>query len=289
MPKPRPAAAKAPSPPPGRPAARAAAYRTLAVEVRGAVAHVTLARPDLHNAFDDETIAELAQALRAADADDAVRAVVLGGQGRSFSAGADLHWMKRMAGYGHAENVADATALARMLATLAGMGKPTIARVHGPAFGGGVGLVAACDIAVAAEEASFSFSEAKLGLVPATIAPYVIEAIGAREARRYFMSAERFTAAEARRIGLVHEVVALAELDARIDALVRALLLAGPQAQAAAKALIRAVAHRPIDERIIADTAERIAAARASSEGREGVAAFLDKRAAAWVTPSPQS
>ena len=221
--------------------------------------------------------------MRALDANDAVRAVVLLGHGRSFCAGADLNWMKKMAAYGHAENVADATALAMLLATLANLSKPTIARVHGPAFGGGVGLVACCDIAIAAYDATFSLSEAKLGLIPATISPYVIEAIGARQARRYFLSAERFTAAEAYRIGLVHEIVPADELDARINEMLGALLVAGPGAQADAKALIRAVAHRPIDAAVIKDTAARIAAARASAEGREGVAAFLDKRAAAWV------
>jgi methylglutaconyl-CoA hydratase len=259
------------------------AYATLVVEQRNAVATVALARPDVHNAFNETLIAELSRALRTLDADDSVRAVILLGQGRSFCAGADLNWMKKMAAYGHAENVADATALATMLATLVGMGKPTIARVHGAVFGGGVGLVAGCDIVIAAHDATFSLSEAKLGLIPATISPYVVEAIGARQARRYFLTAERFTAAEAFRIGLVHDIVPADELDARINEVLGALLLAGPRAQTAAKALIRAVAHQPIDARVIADTAERIAVARASAEGKEGVAAFLDKRAAAWV------
>ena len=264
-------------------ARRAARCETLDVEVRNSVAMVALARPDVHNAFNATLIDELNRTLRALDADDTVRAVILLGQGRSFCAGADLGWMKAMAAYGHAENVADAAALAAMLATLARLSKPTIARVHGPAFGGGVGLVACCDIAIAAYDATFSLSEAKLGLIPATISPYVIEAIGARHARRYFLSAERFTAAEAFRIGLVHEIVPGGELDAHINEMLGSLLVAGPGAQAAAKALIRAVAHRPIDGEVIADTAERIAAARASAEGREGVAAFLDKRAPAWV------
>jgi methylglutaconyl-CoA hydratase len=267
-----------------RPAKAAAArYATIAVEVRNGVAMIVLARPDVHNAFNETLIAEMQQALTALDRDPAVRAVVLLGQGKSFCAGADLNWMKKMAGYGHAENVADAAALAAMLSTLANLSKPTIARVHGAAFGGGVGLVAACDIAIAAQEATFSLSEAKLGLIPATIGPYVVEAIGARQARRYFLSAERFTAAEAFRIGLVHDLVPAVELDARINELLGSLLLAGPAAQAAAKDLIRAVAHRPIDARVIDDTARRIAAARASAEGREGVAAFLEKRAPAWV------
>jgi methylglutaconyl-CoA hydratase len=269
--------------PPADRASAAAAGAPLELEVRDAVATIALARPDVHNAFNETLIAELTHALRAADADDAVRVVVLAGRGRSFCAGADLNWMKRMAAYGHAENVADASALATMLATLAGLSKPTIARVHGAAFGGGVGLVAACDIAIAAADATFSLSEARLGLIPATIGPYVIEAIGAREARRWFLTAERFGAAEALRIGLVHAVVPGDALDARIAELVGALLLAGPQAQAAAKALIGALAHRPIDAGVVADTAERIAAVRASAEGREGVAAFLDKRSPAWV------
>jgi methylglutaconyl-CoA hydratase len=261
-------------------------YEMLAVAIQGAVATVTLARPDVHNAFNETLIAELTDALRTLDADAAVRVVVLAGQGRSFCAGADLNWMKRMAGYGHAENLADATALAAMLQTLYALSKPTIARVHGPAFGGGVGLVAACDVALAAEGASFSLSEVKLGLIPATIGPYVVEAIGARAARRYFLTAERFDAAEALRIGLVHEVVAADGLDARVDALLGALRAAGPQAQAAAKALIRAVAQRPIDAAVIADTAERIAAVRASAEGKDGVAAFLGKRPPAWTAPA---
>jgi methylglutaconyl-CoA hydratase len=283
MPKTRPVTDKAPKARVARRAAAAPAYKTLIVERRNAVAMVALARPDVHNAFNETLIAELTRALAGLDADDSVRAVILSGQGRSFCAGADLHWMKKMAAYGHAENVADAMALAMLLAALAGMRKPTIARVHGAVFGGGVGLVAACDIAIAAQDATFSLSEAKLGLIPATISPYVIEAIGARQARRYFVTAERFTAAEAFRIGLLHDIVPYDELDARINELLGALLLAGPGAQAAAKALVRAVAHQPIDARVIADTAERIAAARASAEGKEGVGAFLDKRAPAWV------
>ena len=266
-----------------RKARKAAVYTTLTVEVRNTVAMVVLARPEVHNAFDETLINELTRALTALDADDAVRAVILLGAGRSFCAGADLDWMKRAARYGHAENVADATALALMLATLAGLSKPTIARVHGAVFGGGVGLVAACDIAVAAHDATFSLSEAKLGLIPATIGPYVVEAIGARQARRYFLTAERFTAAEAFRIGLVHDIVPADTLDARVNEILGALLLAGPKAQTAAKDLIRAVARQPIDAAVVADTAERIARVRASAEGREGVAAFLDKRAPAWV------
>ena len=197
-----------------RPSSRGATS-LLDVSVRNATAIVVLNRPELHNAFNEALIDELTATLSVLDQDSDVRAIVLAGAGRSFCAGADLNWMKKMATYGHEENVTDASALAQMLHTLAGLSKPTIARVHGAAMGGGAGLVACCDIAIAAQEATFAFSEGKLGLIPATIAPYVIEAIGARQARRYFISAERFTAAEAFRIGLVHDIVPLAELDAR--------------------------------------------------------------------------
>ncbi len=258
--------------------------KTLEVDLREAVAFVALARPEVHNAFDDALIAELTRTLETLDRDASVRAVVLLGRGRSFCAGADLNWMKRMAGFGRAENLADAAALAAMLRTLHRLSKPTIARVHGSVFGGGVGLVACCDIAFAAHDAIFSLSEAKLGLIPATIGPYVVEAMGARHARRYFLSAERFTATEALRIGLVHDSCPGEELDGRINDLLGALLVAGPRAQAEAKALIRAVAQHPIDDAVIADTAARIARVRGSPEGREGVAAFLEKRSPAWVT-----
>jgi methylglutaconyl-CoA hydratase len=257
------------------------------VTMRNTIAIIVLNRPELHNAFNDTLIAELTDTLVALDGDEGVRAVVLAGAGKSFCAGADLNWMKKMAGHGHAENLADANALAHMLRTLYGLSKPTIARVHGAAMGGGVGLVACCDIAIAAQEATFAFSEGKLGLIPATIAPYVIEAIGARQARRYFVTAERFTAAEAFRIGLVHDIVPAVELDARINELLGSLLFVGPRAQLECKALIRGVAHRPIDAKVIAGTAAHIAAVRASQEGRDGVAAFLGKRAAPWVPLEP--
>jgi methylglutaconyl-CoA hydratase len=258
-------------------------FETLAVDVRNNVGLVALNRPELHNAFNETLVAELTTVLQALDADASVRAVVLTGQGKSFCAGADLHWMKKMAGYGAAENLADARGLALMLHTLNGLSKPTVACVRGAAFGGGVGLVACCDIAVAAHDAIFSLSEAKLGLIPATISPYVIEAIGARQARRYFLTAERFTAAEAFRIGLVHDIVPEPELDARINEMLGDLLVAGPVAQLECKALIRGIAHRPIDADVIAGTAEHIAAVRASPEGKEGVAAFLGKRPPKWV------
>ncbi|MEO8677264.1 MAG: enoyl-CoA hydratase/isomerase family protein [Casimicrobiaceae bacterium] len=264
-------------------AAADSGHAVLTLEVRSGIALLALARPDVHNAFDEKLIAELTSALRALDADTAVRAVVLLGHGRSFCAGADLNWMKKMAGYGHAENLADAEALAAMLKTLNTLSKPTIARVHGAAYGGGVGLVACCDIAIAAQDATFALSEAKLGLIPATISPYVIEAIGARMARRYFLSAERFDAAEAYRIGLVHDIVLQGDLDNRINEVLGALVDAGPRAQAESKALIRAVANRPVDDPVIADTAARIARVRSTPEAKEGVAAFLGKRRAKWV------
>jgi methylglutaconyl-CoA hydratase len=260
-----------------------AAYDTVEVVIRNAIGIVVLNRPDVHNAFDQTLIAELTQVLRALGADDSVRAVVLTGAGASFCAGADLNWMKKMAAFSRSQNLADAHALAAMLSTLNELPKPTIARVHGAAYGGGVGLVACCDIAIGAPEAMFALSETKLGLIPATISPYVVEAIGARAARRYFLSAERFPAAEAFRLGLLHDLAQVSELDQRINELLGFLVTAGPRAQAECKTLIRAVAHRPIGGGVIADTAVRIAKVRASAEAKEGVAAFLGKRRAAWV------
>lgn len=246
-------------------------------------AWVTLNRPDVHNAFDDALIAELGAAFERLGGDRAVRAVALGARGKSFSAGGDLNWMRRMAGYSPDENRRDAEGLAAMLRTLAHCPKPTLALVQGAVLGGGVGLVAACDIAVAAEEATFCLSEVKLGIIPATIGPYVVAAIGERWARRYALTAERFDAAEARRIGLVHEVVPAAGLVSAAAAILAALAGNGPAALAATKDLIRAVAGRPIDAEVVADTARRIADARASDEGREGIAAFLEKRKPNWV------
>ncbi|HEX8740499.1 MAG TPA: enoyl-CoA hydratase/isomerase family protein [Casimicrobiaceae bacterium] len=253
------------------------------LSVSDAVATLTLARPEVHNAFDETLIAHLFAHLAALDTDPAVRVVVLAGAGKSFCAGADLDWMRRMAAFDHAANLADARGLAAMLHALDALSKPTIARVHGAAFGGGVGLVAACDIAIGAESATFALSEARLGLIPATISPYVVEAIGARAARRYFLTAERFGAAEAQRIGLLHEVVSADELDARIAAIVALLREAGPAAQRESKRLIRDVAGRPVDTNVIDATAARIADVRASAEGREGVAAFLARRKPAWA------
>jgi len=258
-------------------------YETLDVAVRNGVGVIALNRPAVHNAFNETLIHELTAGLQAMAADPAVRIVVLVGRGESFCAGADLNWMKKMAAFGAAENRADARALARMLSTLDRLEKPTVATVHGSAFGGGVGLIACCDIAIAAQEATFALSEAKLGLIPATISPYVIAAIGPRHARRLFLTAERITAAEAYRLGLVHDLAPAAELENRVNDLLGRLLLAGPDAQRACKALIRSVAHRPVDDNVIAHTVEQIAAVRASPEGREGVAAFLGKRTPAWV------
>ena len=269
--------------PTARAAPAPAVFETIEVTARNAVAIVTLNRPEVHNAFNETLIAELTAALRALAADETVRAVVLIGAGPSFCAGADLNWMKKTAAFSPAQNLADARALAAMLATLNEMPKPTIARVHGSAFGGGVGLVACCDIAIGAQDATFALSEARLGLVPGAISPYVIEAIGARAARRYFLTAERFTAAEAFRLGLVHDLALPTELDARINELLGFLLTAGPRAQAEAKLLIRAVAHRPIDRAVTDDAARRIARVRATPEAKEGMAAFLAKRRAAWV------
>ncbi len=272
-----------------RKAAGVTTYSTLTIARRHGVGIVTLERPELHNAFNETVIAELTAAFRELGDDAGVRAVILAGSGPSFCAGADLNWMRKMAGYGTAENRADAAELAAMLRTIDACPKPTVARVHGAAFGGGVGLVACCDIAIAAAEATFALSEARLGLIPATIAPYVIEAIGARQARRYFLTAERFAAAEAYRIGLVHDIVPIAQLDDRVNEILRPLLAAGPAAQHECKALIRRVAGQPIDAALIADTVERITRVRASAEGREGVAAFLEKRAAAWLPPELDS
>ncbi|BBK32817.1 methylglutaconyl-CoA hydratase [Stella humosa] len=255
---------------------------TVLVSVSGHVARVTLNRPEVHNAFDDRLIAELTGIFERLAADPAVRAVLLCANGRSFSAGADLNWMKRTAGYSEAQNLGDARALARMLRTLDGLPQPTVALVQGPAYGGGVGLVACCDIAVAVPEAAFSLSEVRLGLLPAAISPYVVAAIGARQARRYFLTAERFDAGEARRIGLVHEIAAREELEATGRRLLESLAQGGTLAQAASKRLIARVAGAPVDDALVEDTAGRIAGLRAGEEGREGVAAFLEKRRPSW-------
>jgi methylglutaconyl-CoA hydratase len=258
-------------------------YETLAIERSGAVATVWMDRPDVFNAFNEQLIAELAAACAELDADASVRVVVLAGRGRHFSAGADLNWMRRAADSTEADNLADSRKFAAMLRTLANLSKPTIARVQGAALGGGTGLAAACDMAIAADDASFATSEVKFGIIPAVISPYVLRAIGPRHALRYFQSAERFNAAEAKAMGLVNEVVALDELDAAVDRLAQALLACGPQAQLAAKQLIAALTGRPIDDAVGEETAIRIARQRATEEAREGFAAFFDKRPPAWM------
>ncbi|MBU6258045.1 MAG: enoyl-CoA hydratase/isomerase family protein [Burkholderiales bacterium] len=259
-------------------------FASLKIELRGAAAWVWMNRPELHNAFDETLIAELTQGLAGLDADASVRVIVLAGAGRSFSAGADLNWMKRQGAASPEDNLADARRLAALYFTLAQCRKPTVARVQGAALGGGMGLASACDICVASTAAFFATSEVKFGIIPAAISPYVVRAIGERQAYRYFQTAERIDAARAREIGLAHEVVAPEELDAGVQRIVDALLVGGPLAQAAATDLIRAVANRPVDDALVEDTARRIAQLRATPEAREGLDAFLGKRAAAWLS-----
>jgi methylglutaconyl-CoA hydratase len=255
---------------------------TLDVRRQGRVARVYLDRTDVRNAFNDAVIAELTEAFRTLGADAGLRAIVLGGHGKAFCAGADLGWMRAMAGYSWDENRADAARLAEMLWTIWSCPLPVVGRVHGDCYAGGVGLAAVCDVLVAAEGVHFCLSEARLGLLPATIGPYVVRALGEQAARRYFVTAERFTAARAHALGFVHELVAPEALDARVDEVIAALLANGPAAVKACKRLVHDVAGRPIDAALRDDTARRIADIRASAEGREGVASFLDKREPAW-------
>jgi methylglutaconyl-CoA hydratase len=260
-------------------------YTTLEIESRNGIGIVWMNRPDVRNAMNEVMIGELAHAFAALDAEAGIRAVVLAGRGSAFCAGGDLNWMKKTGTYSFEQNFADAARLAEMLARLAHMRKPTIARVHGPAFAGGMGLVAACDIAVAVHGVQFCLSEVKIGLTPATISPYVIAAMGERLAHRYFLTAERFDASEAYRIGFVQEICPEEELDATINGLLGHLVAGGPAALAATKDLIRAVAHRPVSDDLMKDTATRIAAIRATAEGQEGIRSFLEKRKPAWVEP----
>jgi len=257
------------------------AFLTLARE--GHVARVTLDRADVRNAFNAELINELTATFAELGQDASLRAIVLAAEGKAFCAGADLNWMAAMAGYSWEENHADATRLAQMLWTIYRCPVPVIARVQGDAYAGGVGLVAVCDIVVASEKASFCLSEAKLGLLPATIAPYVVRALGEQASRRYFVTAERFTAAEAHRLGLVHELVAADALDARVDELLAALSGNGPAAVRACKRLVQDVAYAPVTPSVRDDTARRIADIRASEEGRAGVRSFLNKTPAPWL------
>lgn len=257
----------------------------LITEISGrGVATVTLRRPDVHNAFDDVLIERLRRELQGLNNNPKVRVVVLAAEGKSFSAGADLNWMKRMAGYERAENLEDAKNLGKLMATLHRMRQPTVAAVQGAAYGGGVGLVAACDIAIASEAAHFCLSEVRLGLIPAVIGPYVIHAIGERQATRYMMTAEKFSAAEAMRIGLVHDVVPADVLQDRLNEVVGDLLKGGPKALSEVKNLVSYITTSATqDEKVVRDTAGHIARVRATEEGQEGVAAFLDKRKASWV------
>jgi methylglutaconyl-CoA hydratase len=251
------------------------------IDSRG-VATIKLNRPEVHNAFNETLIAEMTGALAELRADERVRVVVLSGEGPSFCAGADLEWMRRTGAYSFEQNLTDARAAAEMLRQLNTLPKPTVAAVHGPAFGGGAGLVACCDIAFASESAVFSFSEVRLGLIPAVISPYVIAAIGERQARRYFLTAERFPAEEARRIGLVHGVAAAKSLAGEVEAIVSDLLGGGPAALGAAKELIRTVSDHAGDETLPQETARRIAEIRAGDEARQGLQAFMEKQDAPW-------
>ncbi|MBL8478521.1 MAG: enoyl-CoA hydratase/isomerase family protein [Sterolibacteriaceae bacterium] len=259
-------------------------YTNIITEIDLGVGIITLNRPERHNAFDDGLIAELSDAIDRMAADPVVRVLVISSTGKSFCAGADLNWMKRAAGYSSEENLRDSRALADMLRHLAQCPKPTIARIQGPAYGGGVGLVACCDIAIATFDAQFSLTEVKLGIIPAVISPHVIAAIGERYARRYMLTAERFSAAEAYRIGLLHEMVADEEsLDEALGEIIDALLKNGPRAIAECKQLIAAVAWKPLSDEVVEDTAQRITRLRASEEGREGMSAFLEKRKPNWI------
>lgn len=246
------------------------------------VVEVWLNRPEVRNAFNDGVVGELTQAFRELGAEPGLRAIVLGGHGKAFCAGADLGWMRSMAGYSWEQNHADAARLAEMLWTIWQCPLPVVGRIHGDCYAGGVGLAAVCDVLVAADGVSFCLSEARLGLLPATIGPYVVRALGAQASRRYFVTAERFGAADARALGFVHEVVAADALDAKVAEIAAAIVANGPAAVQACKRLVQDVAGRTIDAALRDDTARRIADTRASAEGREGVAAFLGKREPGW-------
>ena len=261
-------------------------YETLLTALNHGVAIIRLNRPDVRNALNETVIAELTDAFERAIEDDEVRVILLAGEGSAFCAGADLNWMKRAREFTTDENRADAAKLARLLQVINDSPKPTMARVHGPAFAGGMGLVAACDIAVASTDAKFCLSEVKLGLIPAMISPYVLRAMGEARARRFFLTAEVFEAAEAYRIGFVHEICIPEELDGTVNLLLGHLVQGGPAALAQAKRLIRDVAGRSIDDALMRDMAARIAEVRASDEAQEGIASFFEKRRPAWVPVS---
>ena len=257
--------------------------QAIRISAQGGIATVVLSRPDVRNAFNDEVIAELSQAFIQLGDDPQVRAIVLMAEGPAFCAGADLNWMRRMADYSREENEQDAEKLAFMLRTIYECPKPTIARVQGDVYAGGMGLVACCDMAVSVDTANYCLSEVKLGLIPATIGPYVIRAMGPRASHRYLLTAERFSAAEARRIGFVHEVVPADQLDATVSTWVQALLAASPNAIKECKKLVQYVADRDITRLLIDHTVKAIADIRASDEGKEGVQSFLNKRKPAWM------
>ncbi|HWZ50538.1 MAG TPA: enoyl-CoA hydratase/isomerase family protein [Granulicella sp.] len=254
------------------------------IEHSDVVAWIWMCRPELHNAFDERLIEELSGAFVDLGKRSDVRVIVLSGRGRSFSAGADIEWMKRQGSASLEENLADAGKLANLFRIISESPKPTIARVQGAAIGGGVGLVAACDIAIGSSSALFAMAEVRLGVIPATIAPYLVRAIGERQARCLFQTGERINATRAERVGLLHEVSSAEQLDERVQAMIDALLLGGPLAQQAAKELVGAVSERPISAELIEDTARRIALCRAEPEAREGLSAFLEKRTPSWAT-----
>ena len=258
--------------------------RSVTLTVNAGVATVTLSQPEIRNAFSDEVIADITAAFETVAQAPEVRAVVLAAEGPAFCAGANLNWMRRMADYSREENVVDAGKLAHMLHTIYTCPRPTIARVQGDVYAGGMGLVAACDMAVAVDSAHFCLSEVKIGLIPATIAPYVLRAMGPRAGHRYFLTAERFDAAEALRIGFVHQVVEADALDHAVDGLLKHLLQAGPAALTACKRLVIDMAERPINAALVQHTVEAIADIRASAEGKEGVQAFLGKRKPVWLS-----
>lgn len=257
-------------------------FKYITLSIHDAVATLTLNRPDIHNAFDDAMIAELILALQTVDHDKNIRLLILRGNGKNFSAGADVTWMQRMIQYNYDENLHDAKQLAELMHLLYHLHKPTIAVVHGAAFGGGVGLVSCCDIIIAAEKATFCFSETRLGIIPAVISPYVLNAIGERAARRYFLTAERFDAKEAYRLGLAHIVCDENELEKHVTHITSQLMQNSPAAVVAAKQLIAATSRGKIDLAMVDDTAHRIAVTRTSTEGQEGLRAFLEKRAPKW-------
>ena len=258
-------------------------YQHIEIEQRGAVRWLWLNRPDVRNAFDDALVAEIAAAFADVEASADTRVVVIGARGPLFCAGANLNWMRSMAAFSHADNHADALRVARMFAAVHACSRPVIARVHGSAYGGGVGLAAACDLVVAAEAATFMLSEVRLGIVAATISPHLVRAMGARQAARYMLTAETLSATQAMALGLVHEVAQPEGLDGVIERLVHQLLSASPAALAATKRLLADVVEAPMDDVLLAATAKCIADARVAPEGREGIAAFLDKRLPSWV------